>query len=360
MKRLFLFYPQNDVALAADTASFTAPRAAVELQRSGELLPLWMCSAGDCVMCSGVSEVWLREMQDTFGLTGEVWNHSPEEFVPLPWGWSKASRNVFIHNGYSADALPSDARLEHWRELSHRRTAARLCELVMPKLSCDIYPPAVEISSVDELRSFIANEGIAVVKSPWSSSGRGVRIVDERSDLNGLEGTLRKHGSLMVEKYVNPHFDFALLYNARGTGVDFVGYSLFETRGTAYQGNLVAPQDVVASRIVDRIGSAALDEISAAVSEELKEILAGSYEGPVGVDMLCDETGMMHIVEINLRCTMGFVALALARYVDGVAMFSVRPEDVRSAYTAAGGKLTSGTLALTPPGNTFSFLLRHL
>lgn len=361
MDNLWLFYPQNDAALASGKANFTAPRAAALLQRSGELLPLWMCDIGDKVVCDGVNESWFEKVTTDFHLLGDVWNHSDHHLRPTPWGWSGVSRKVFERLGFTSAQLPSDAQLEAWRRLSHRRTCAELARKTAAHLSEEIYEPAIEIFNIDELSGLIGHWGEVVVKSPWSSSGRGVNFVNAMSSTASLVGLLRRQGSLLVERRVGSVFDFALLFNVNNGLTEFKGYSVFETDRGNYRGNLVCDDTELEKIIASRVGLAALREVRGAICRELSQIARG-YEGPVGVDMLCDREGKMHIVESNFRYTMGFVAQSLSRIVAGKAYFNIKPTNlaVNHIYHSEDSKLIDGTLALTPPEGDFSFELESI
>lgn len=360
MKRLWLFYPQNDVALAADVANFTAPAAAIALQRSGMALPLWMCGDGDRVVSAGINDAWLSGMQAEMGLRGNVWNHDPTGLVPTPWGWSKASRAVFAREGFTADTLPGDRALERMRLLSHRRTTAAVGALLKDSGPVDLYPPAAEVATADEIAALIPPGGKAVVKSPWSSSGRGVKIVELPLRTGGIEGTIRRQGSVMVERFVEDAFDFALLYRMEAGTARFEGYSVFATEGSVYRGNAVGSSEILREMICRRVDSRDLDLLVPAIASALETCIATGYEGPLGVDMLADAGGRLHLSEINLRYTMGFVALALARHVEGVGHFAIERGDTSAEcrWKARNGRLVEGRLPLTPPGGDFSFELR--
>lgn len=365
MRRLWLFNPENDLALAAGRASYTPPAAAVRLRRSGALLPMWLAGADDYVLCDGAPREWIERMRGDFGLGGRVWDGSLP-VSPTPWGWSQHSRGVYERAGVPPDMLPDDDRLEVYRELSHRRTAAWLHRLVAAKLDFEIWPGASEIRSGEELRDYISRYGEVAVKLPWSSSGRGVSFADSTTDLRQAEGAIARYGSVLAEPRAERLADLAMLYMAGEGGVEYRGLSVFETdaRG-GYQGNVVAGQETLVARVGALYPAERLRKVAKAVGDGLAQLLGGRYRGPVGVDMLLartsdGETVLHATVEINLRYTMGFVALALAPRVEGEAVYRIENGDTTHTcrYVADGGRLTAGLLALTPPGGDFTFVLQ--
>ncbi len=363
--KLWYFNPENDLALAAGRAAYTPPMAAVRLRRSGAMLPAWMAELGDAVLCGGVSAAWLDAMHRDFGLDVVPWDGAPD-VTPEPWGWSAYTRGVLERAGVPRGALPSDASLEALREISHRRSAARLREAVAARLDFDIWPGATEICSPADAEAYAAAAlGGCVFKLPWSSSGRGVSFVEPGASLPPhIAGDISRYGSVMAEPLAARVADFAMLYDVSGGRADYRGLSVFETdaRG-AYQGNAVAPQQALERRLARLYPAGRLAEVSRAVGEALGELCAGRYEGPAGVDMLIARTARgvaLHAaVEINFRYTMGFVALALGRYTAGEAIYRVERGDTTAGcrYRAEGGRLAEGRLALTPPGGDFTFVL---
>lgn len=364
--KLWLFYPENDIALAHGNANFTAPPAAVALRRACEILPLWMAGPCDRVMCSGINEHWLDSVQSTFAIGADVWNHTDFDLYPSPWGWSAASRRFYADNGFAASALPDDGSLELWRRLSHRRTAAEISSELSAVPGLDICPAAVEITDVAVLKRMIEQSGQIVVKSPWSSSGRGVSVADRPhvdEALRRAAGTIRRQGSVMAEEYAGRRFEFALLFMCEGGCAKFKGYSLFRSASGGYEGNVVAPDDYMRDVISNHLSLDKLDTLTDALSHSLTCIVAGGYSGPVGADLCIVEgtpTRQIHLMEINLRYTMGFLAAGLARYVAAPSMFTIIKGLRGAEYgqpVITNGLLEHGTLSLTPPGTVFSPVL---
>lgn len=365
MNHLWFFYPENDIALAHGTANFSPPQMATNLRRSAEILPLWMACKDDKVLCHGINKKWLDNICESYSINAGVWNHTDFDLLPTPWGWSAASRAIFIHEGFEESVLPDLDTIERYRNLSHRRTAAIVTREVSKLLDFTIYPPAIELTDTDVLAQIITEKQNVVIKSPWSSSGRGVRFVDHshlQQAISAAAGTIRKQKSIMVEDFINPHFDFALLFECKDSVCNFVGYSLFQADPSSgqYSGNMVAEQQVLRSRIIEKLNPEHLSQMINALQKVISTIIAPSYSGPVGVDMLADMNGRMHIVELNLRYTMGFMALGLERFVGREAVFYMEKGDgaAQNCPVIEHGRLYDGVQTLTPPGGDFSFMLK--
>ena len=90
-------------------------------------------------------------------------------------------------------------------------------------------------------------------------------------------------------------------------------FDITETGG--YMGNALAPQAAL-ERVLARQFDG-WDILKQICTEVLSQHIAARYEGPLGVDMMLVKTAqgiMLHpCIEVNLRRTMGYVALDVAR-----------------------------------------------
>lgn len=310
MPRLHLFNPENDLALAADVDHYTPPAAARRLSEAGELLPLYWADDGDIVLVHPSRVAAARRFAASLRPGVGIASSAPADFIPDPWGWSRDTRRRYLNAGISAENLPSDDELRSWRMLSHRRSTIPL------NLSLGLEPPVEIWTSEEGLARVKELDYNAMLKLPWSSSGRGVFGVNSRDDQAikaRIESHLRRQGSIMVERRRGLKNDFAALYYADDQTVTFKNLSFFVTEGHEgrYGGNLLASdaeiQEVIGvdtSKIVKRVGLG------------LANLLVDSgYRGWIGVDMFTYiDSGSLCVnpcVEINLRRTMGVVAREL-------------------------------------------------
>lgn len=233
-------------------------------------------------------------------------------FKPQPWGWSADAVRKFRLLGLDGP-FPDVDKI---RMLSHRRTTLRLYDLLTPD-----YPRPMEVSDIRDL----PDTNNIFLKAPWSCSGRGVIDCSgmSRSAIESrAAGTIRRQGSVMVEPRLEKIRDFAMLFESRGGIVEYRGLSLFyNNSATAYGGNIIASEEELADRLgIDPKPTAC------AVADALTALLGADYEGPIGVDMMLygPDHKICPCVEINLRLTMGFVALGLRRFFPR-GLFAVTP-----------------------------------
>ena len=331
--KLHIFNPEHDIALAANQPRFTAPHAGRQLRAGLGFLPALWADDGDMVLVDDVEAAleWVRHVKRyahdvAFVTPADLKHISPDMRHGLqiaPWGWDRTIKEQLLRADPSLEPLlPSDERLAEIREMSSRRFAA---EHLLPLLH-DANPGVVGESrycaTEAEALAAMQQYGRSVVKSPWSSSGRGVRYVPQPVPDNHLlgwmRGVLRQQGGIMVEPLYNKVYDFGIEFMANADGtVDFLGLSLFDTRGGAYTASICATENDKREMLSRYVDMELLDNICLQIRQIVAPLMSGVYSGPFGVDMMAvarseGEGFWLHpCVELNLRRTMGHVALAL-------------------------------------------------
>ncbi|MBO5586737.1 MAG: hypothetical protein J5914_03490, partial [Prevotella sp.] len=141
---------------------------------------------------------------------------------------------------------------------------------------------------------------------------RGVKRFTEHS-AQFIVSTIAKQGSIIAEAECQRVMDFALEYEATPEGrVEYRGLSLFTTVNGAYKGNLLLPEEEKLAILAEHVDIELLRQVSLLIKHFLAPRLKGIYSGPLGVDMMvCQRSLLNPCIEINLRRTMGHVALAL-------------------------------------------------
>ena len=367
--KVHYFYPQNDLALADGGPRYVAPAGARAIAEAGEALPLWYGRPGDVALCYGVNAAWFDKIMETFHLGTDL---CPLEYEPgmqaAPWGWSAASRQKFADMGFPADALPCNDRLAQLRGLSHRRASVMLATALGRMLPSLQIVPAEEYTDASALCKRLRADG-GVIKTPWSTSGRGVAFAGPGFDTDKAcrlaEASIAKQGSALYEPAYNRACDFAMLYRCEDGKCRFCGTSVFTADAHGhYTGNLMAEEGERFSRIAALTPAEDLARVRDALQKIIEEEIATVYSGPLGIDMLVTGTGrLVPVVELNLRMTMGHVANILAARLlpeGAVGAYRVMPIRKREAYplsdfTSADGKVTGGTLQLVPPNPNFRF-----
>lgn len=338
---LHIFNPEHDIALANGMRQVTPPHAARQLRHDLGFIPALWAKTGDVVLVEDAehaARAYQRVSQTIarlFGLdTPNVTFADDANFNNAslgdidPWGWDYSIYSRLMNNIACDKArLPSKDYVSTVMELSHRRMAANM----LPKLRTihDTVGEAVECATLHEVYLQIARfDGNAVLKAPWSSSGRGVRFIENAmtpTTERWARNILAKQKALMVEPNYRRIADFGMEFNSRGDGTaEYLGLSLFSTIGGAYSGNILATEARKRTMLSRFVGGQQLDAVREAVCSNDFAPLTSRYKGPFGIDMMivAGDNGngfMLHpCVEINLRRTMGHLALSLTPGDDDV------------------------------------------
>ncbi len=292
---LYVFNPENDMALADGHPGYTPPVQIQQMRRELWWLPQWWADEEDIV--------WNGE---------ERLNMSDDTRI-LPWGWSPSLCHQLKQAGVQESLLPSRKELEQIRQLSHRQTAVSLLQELRSELPLDGHfaGNSVLCRSIEEVEETANAFGEALLKSPWSSSGRGLMKTDNPQWKAWASRILKAQGSVVVEQFLHKVTDFALEFWLDGKGgVEYRGLSLFYTneRG-AYLGNWVAPEEQKLAWLAQYIPLQYLQEIRAWWTARLSRF---DYAGPVGIDMMLAQEGICPCIEVNWRWTMGLVSCLVA------------------------------------------------
>lgn len=316
MRRLHLFNPENDLALGLGCRNYTPPPNAAALHRAGVLLPVWWAESEDAILAPGADEAEIAWLKARYGLMVNL----PDDvagYRPTPWGWSADAVRQFARTGVDPHSLPDDEAIAKIRALSHRRSS----RLILESFDCeDII--TIETADADKVVEMERLYPGCYVKSPWSGSGRGVFCaagLSEKTLRDKAVGIIHRQGSVMVERGLDKVTDCAALFRMEGGRARFEGLSIFitEPRGM-YGGNIVAPQSLLCQKLADKIGGQRLQTVVNSLAGALTGLIGMGYEGWLGVDMMvwraADGSLRLHpCVELNLRYTMGVVALEVQR-----------------------------------------------
>jgi len=168
----------------------------------------------------------------------------------------------------------------------------------------------------------LLESGQALLKAPFACAGRGHLRVNSESrpdqTRGWIENTLKAHGAVVIERWLDRVMDFSALYEMHGDGtVEWIGMTRMENdaagrfsaiRVSLKWGSLLEPG--LAAFLFRDAG--AMKIYQEGVPRALPEILPG-YVGPLCVDAMVfrREDGALAlkpVVELNVRMTMGRLA----------------------------------------------------
>lgn len=326
--KLHIFNPEHDIALSYNRRHLTMPHVVQELRMNIGWIPALWASDGDVVLVDDVafavkaSARYRHIAHDVLFLTKQELKGMSFEQV-CPWGWDVTICTMLLESGIDKGVLPSAAELYMMRHLSNRLHTAQALKVLREGIEDSTVGEAEYV--IDDKRAWelISKWKDVVVKAPWSSSGRGVRYISggivPRTTQGFMNNTMKLQGGIMIEPYYNKVKDFGMEFEMLPNGeIEYCGLSLFMTQNGAYTGNILATEEEKMEKLGKYVSRLLINDIKERMKEYFAKNLRGHYVGPLGVDMMIvareDKQGfLLHpCVEVNLRRTMGHVALALS------------------------------------------------
>ena len=325
MRRLLIFNPDTEYALASDSINYTPPASVVRLRRNMALYPATYASPGDAILlCDIIPDDELKRLpyhdiaaEKNLEIIRMPALHSivtfKEPVFADPWGWNRCLAYRLRQRFSGIKGIPDERGLEAIRNLSHRRTTIEFLSITATDFP-EIDSPK-ECTGVEQAMSVFEKRRDMYFKAPWSCSGRGIiRTSDlDRSQVEQwVRGTIAAQGSVMAEKAYARRLDFATEWLCRDGKAMFAGYSVFETsRRGKYHNNMRETQSEL-ENMIRQSTEAWCDSLLEKIQAAIEQLIAHSYSGPLGIDMLVTESGTVNpCVEINLRRTMGMEQLPI-------------------------------------------------
>ena len=287
-----------------------------------------------------------------------------------PWAWSPdASRYLKPLAGEVSTGVPWQ-----WQELPRewfsKEVGVRLEELLgLPERGsiCRSVEEALGVTG-----SLLAN-GQVLAKAAFSYAGRGHKRINRESPpettRNWFANVIAGHGCVIVEPWLDRVADFSALYEMDAASrVELVGLTLMEndaagrflgTRVSPKWASMLQPEVAAFLHREANVMTWYQEKIPAAV----QGLLSG-YVGPLGIDAMVyrhadGSLTLKHVVELNVRMTMGRVALELLR--KSAPNHQGRFRIIRKGKAEAGdlefaGSLHGGKIALNEPARAREFI----
>jgi hypothetical protein len=345
MPQLHLFNPGNEMEILCGKSHYTPPYTVQKMAADLELLPVWYGGAGSFTLVRNVKSSHFvlslpKEFRPNFSspmilnlMMKELYRRrkigEKPKLPPLTaafWGISPRSIAIFSELKQAGMNIEVPEWKEDYLTLTRRQTAAECLKRLQENIPIT---PAIKIpeffSDMDALKTFAAgNRAPFVVKTPFSSSGRGLywltgNELDSRA-VSWMNGALKKQGVVSIEPVLDKVMDFAVEFYADGQGeVRYAGLSVFETQAQGqFIGCMLGTQEMLMQRLNEYISTEDFLFLAEQVRLILQETVGASYTGYMGVDMMIYKTedgnyAVHPFVELNLRYTMGLVAMQLCR-----------------------------------------------
>ena len=324
------------------TPPYTVQKMAVDL----ELLPIWYGGSGSFTLVRNIkSTAFITSLPKEYKqllsspmilnlMMKELYKRKKMGEKPnlpplIATCWGVSPRCIATFNELKQAGM--DIEIPEWKEeyatMTHRQTSA-LCLATLQSYIPII--PFVEIpkffSDLESLTQYVAeNRAPFMIKTPFSSSGRGLYRLDyntlDTRAVSWIKGALKKQTMVSIEPVLDKLLDFAMAFYSDGKGVvTYVGLSIFETQSQGqFVECLLGTQEYLLQRLSEYISFEDYMFLAEQIRLVVQEKVGSAYTGYLGVDMLIYKTedgnyGIHPFVEMNLRYTMGIVAMKLSKH----------------------------------------------
>jgi len=289
-----------------------------------------------------------------------------------PWAWSPdASALLKEFAGQMSprvpwqwrEPLPSDwfskeigIRLEHLLDLGGER--GKICRSVDEAMAA--------------IQGYLVN-GQALVKAAYSHAGRGHKRINQESPeeqtRNWLKNAIASHGCVIVERWLERVTDFSALYEMDAKGdAELIGLTVMDNDAAGrFQGSRVSPKwasmlDPEVAAFLHREAKV-MEWYQERIPMVFRDLLPG-YIGPLGVDAMVHRLpdgslALKHVVELNVRMTMGRLALELLKKSapNRLGRLKIlRKDRAGDLSKLGGGTLQGGPILLNDPSQAREFL----
>jgi hypothetical protein len=326
------FNPGHETAVLNASKYYHPPAHVVKMQTDLAFLPAWYASENDFVfMKTSLSDHFILSCKpvnlrvkavtpDDFATTPEMFQNSAIDL----WGISPQSVHFFEK---LSEKWNLSLDIPQWKEefcfLGSRFASQKLLSGLlnrMPKIEQTILPHFfTNIETIEQLT--VQNQEKLLVKSPYSSSGRGLVWLPPgkiaQSEKQIISGMLKKQVQVSVEWVLNKCLDFSMHFENTDRGeTRFIGYSIFQTNAKgAYEKSLLAGQKHLEKQLTNLIDANLLLQTRTVLTEMIQKMYIPHYIGTIGVDMMIYQLGNSYrlhpCVEINMRKSMGYLAIRL-------------------------------------------------
>lgn len=373
MKNIFIYNLDHDYALGDNSSNYTPAKSMLRMRNIYACFPAIYANKGDYILYldSETSNIPNKHSEFNKGYSlfsnliklknlkvigmRELASLDLTQFTFQPWGWDNALINKLYKFGVPESKIPVSENIANLRKASSRFTSRIIFQEIISQLRekgdafsstlFSEFEDIIETSNCGEVLDFFKRNKSIYVKSPWSSSGRGLIFTDELNETQVAQwcnGIIRKQGGVVMEKGYERVLDFSSEWILRDGIVEFVGFGMFivSSRGK-YKANIVADSLELRHKIIQTVSDYSHIGYSDAVKaldmiiERQKEALTKHYGDlsmpgiamPIGVDMFVTVNGSIHpCVEVNFRNTMGHVAIEVNRQLNSVKDDAIRTE----------------------------------
>jgi len=340
---LYHFNPTCELAIGNGSLSYTPPAYLQQFEHELGLIQIYLSTQNDYLLLNeNPSPAFIDRLKvlksdlPQFGLFADLLNRfkGGERLDSLnPWGWSPVEHKLLSsfkkYCSKSFHEQPNNSWKNEHRNLYGRPMALQVLNLFLNQQhNKNHYIPFHHlprlVKSIDEVLACQQEWVSVVVKAPWSSSGRGLIVLNKggvhATYKQWINGVIKSQGFVMCEPYFKKCCDISFHFSIESSSVvSYLGQvaSSTDERGQFIGCYLQSQPTGLNANLTNFLNEQNLTDIALGLQAALKNcVLFHQYHGILGIDVLVyeDEAETLRFnpcMEINLRQNMGTVTLAL-------------------------------------------------
>jgi len=341
---IYFYNPTCELAVANGSENFMPKDILRRMEYDLDLLPLYFTTPKDILLVhkypdnnfldslynAGFGPFNLQSLEES--LKDSYFLSKPKGFL-CPWGWSPSMHKLFSPFKSSCSFEYLNSPVSQWKpihkELYSRKMGIEVLVKILEDSDSKYFTPLNDLPQIctshEEIYLLQKEWNHIIVKSPWSSSGRGLQILRpgeyNRTNHQVISGFLNHQGYVVVEPFYNKIQDISFQFYSKGNGqIEFLGICSFKTDNSGrYSGSYIEeiPWNSEPS-LIDF-----LEDHLTETKDRIKNALSNSpyssqYRGWLGVDAIIYKTSndnfkFQPCIEVNCRFTMGTIVLALRK-----------------------------------------------
>jgi len=340
---IYIFNPTCELAIANDSVSYMPPTLLRQFEKDLAYILLWIAKPNDIVVAEQTPSALFQNtltnndiQTPRFQSLKELQNQSQNINEIKPWGWSRVLHHSIKQIKHQCNTAFLQSPNTSWQQ-NNQRSFSRL---ISTKLIQNLIPTIennplfsiphnpIVINTLPEVHEALeVFNGKAVFKTIWSSSGRGILMVDINShrllDEVWFKSGLKQQGTLIAEPLLDKLIDLSFHFNLEASGaLTYLGHTIFKTD---HQGKFkgcyleAQPEELFNQSDCAQLQDA-IQLAPATLQKALRELsIHQYYSGPIGIDTIWHKTAQdtfaLHpAIEVNQRRTMGLVNLFLRNH----------------------------------------------
>jgi hypothetical protein len=387
-RKIYHFNPTCELAIANGSPYYQAPAILREFEEELAPILLLFASANDHVLKEKALPVQFMEQLNEMGLTAARCLPKAESLESLqnepvnlqPWGWSPAELN-YLSDYRQPSAIQARRTQLANSDLFQRKHAVQFVNDFLDESHQSYFPKKEErpqvLDTLEAIESYLHKHPQTVLKSPLSSSGRGLQVIRKNilndSNKRWIKTMLAQQNYLIAEPLFNKKTDLSFQFEFTPSAeIIFLGISFFQTNNNGqYLGHHLNPATDLAYH---HFHKDELVTIAGRLTHQLRQsCFHRVYQGFLGIDALIYEEDQQFKIqpclEINPRFTMGMLSQVIEKKIhpesSGQFLTYYHPGKIYQAFAEEQAKknppivtdqrLRKGFLSLTAPKSNSLF-----